>query len=201
MQRVIRDSDHPARIIPCSCNLQWTRGRARRRLPSQDSGIPAPTGLRVKEQGMRTRREIVYLRFSRAIAAAVALGFGGLARAQDDANDSAAWSMFSCANPTVISQFIAAEYPEDIALLFNAVAEGVCSISAEPLQVEPVHFVGEVKANARAAEPVGYVWAVRLPDRVIAYSYFWRSKHEAMQAHTRPQSGVRRPTSSTIVEL
>ena len=143
---------------------------------------------------MRTRREIVYLRLGRAITATVALGLGGLARAQDDANESAPWIMFSCTNPTVVSKFIAADYPEDIALLFNAAAEGVCTVTEEPLPVEPVRFVGEVKANAQAAEPVAYIWAVRLPDRVIAYSYFWRTKHEAMQAHTRPQSGARRFT-------
>ena len=143
---------------------------------------------------MHTRQEIIYIRIGRAIAATLALSLGSLARAQDDADDSAPWIMFSCTNPTVVSQFIAADYPEDIALLFNAAAEGVCTVTEEPLPVEPVRFVAEVKANAQAAEPVAYVWAVRLPDRVIAYSYFWRSKHEAMQAHTRPQSGARRFT-------
>ena len=141
---------------------------------------------------MHMRQEIVYIRMGRAIAATLALSLGTLARAQDEADESAPWIMFSCTNPAIVSQFIAADYPEDIALLFNAAAEGVCTVTGEPLPVEPVRFVGEVKANAQAAEPVAYVWAVRLPDRVIAYSYFWRSKHEAMQARTRPQSGVRR---------
>jgi hypothetical protein len=140
---------------------------------------------------MRTHREVIYFRFGRVIAAVLALGFGGLARAQDGAGESAPWILVSCTNPTVVSQFVASDYPEDIALLLNAVAKGVCRYSEERLPVEPVQFVGEVRANAQAAEPIGYIWAVRLPDRVVAYSYFWRSGHEAMLASTPPRAGKR----------
>ena len=140
---------------------------------------------------MHAYREITCVRIGRVVAAMLSLSLGTLARAEDDAGESAPWILVSCANPTVISQFVASDYPEDIALLLNAVAKGVCRYSEERLPVEPVQFVGEVRANAQAAEPIGYVWAVRLPDQVVAYSYFWRSGHEAMLASTRPKAGKR----------
>ena len=140
---------------------------------------------------MHACRDITCVRIGRVVAAVLSLSLGTLARAEDEGSESVPWILVSCVNPNVISQFVASDYPEDIALLLSAIAKGVCRYSEERLPVKPVQFVGEVRANAQAAEPIGYIWAVRLPDQVVAYSYFWRSGHEAMLASTRPQAGKR----------
>lgn len=85
-----------------------------------------------------------------------------------------------CNNPAIVARFVAAEFPRDIVLMQQAFRDGVCRYIGERAPVMPVRFVAAVTASPDAAEPVAYVWAVRLPEGKVTYVYFWKTDHEVM---------------------
>lgn len=90
-----------------------------------------------------------------------------------------------CNNPAIVARFVATEFPRDLAILGQAVRGGVCRYVGGRLPVTPVRFVAAVIAWEKAAEPVGYIWAIRLPGGEIAYAYFWKAAHESMLKQVR----------------
>lgn len=111
---------------------------------------------------------------------AIALGLVAATASGDQSAEPAIGIKVPCSNPAIVTQFVAAEFPRDIVLIKQAFRDNVCRYIGVRTPVIPVRFIAAVTASPDAAEPVAYVWAVRLPDGEVAYSYFWKADHEVM---------------------
>lgn len=87
---------------------------------------------------------------------------------------------FSCSEPGVLANILAAEFPRSALLLKHALRTEACRYTDKPLPVVPVYFVRKVKTNPEDAYPYGCIWAIRLGEQKTAYWYFWKDEHEAL---------------------
>ena len=119
------------------------------------------------------------------IGTVIVLGLTALTAPQIRSAETVISVTVPCNNPAIVARFVASEFPQDLVILGQAVRGGVCQYLGGRLPVTPVRFVAAVIAWEKAAEPVGYIWAVRLPGGKVAYAYFWKAAHESMLKQVR----------------
>jgi hypothetical protein len=135
-----------------------------------------------EEDSMRKRPKFKRLTVARTV---IVLSLTTLAAPQIRSAESVISVTVPCNNPAIVARFVATEFPQDLVILGEAVRGGVCQYVGGRLPVTPVRFVAAVTAWEKAAEPVGYIWAVRLPGGEIAYAYFWKAAHDSMLKQVR----------------
>ncbi len=131
---------------------------------------------------MRTRPKLKPMTVFRMV---IALGLITLTGPQAQSAEAVIRVTVPCNNPAIVARFVATEFPQDLVVLGQALRGGVCEYVGKLLPVTPVRFVATVAAWKKAAESVGYIWAVRLPSGKVAYTYFWRAAHESMLKQVR----------------
>lgn len=115
----------------------------------------------------------------------IALGLITLTWPQAHSAEATIGVRVPCNDPAIVARFVATEFPQDLVVLGQALRGGVCEYVGKLLPVTPVRFVAAVVAWEKAAESVGYIWAVRLPSGKVAYTYFWKAAHESMLKQVR----------------
>lgn len=131
---------------------------------------------------MRTRPKLKPMTVIRTV---MALGLTTLTGPQAHSAEAVISVMVPCNNPAIIARFVATEFPHDLVILKQALRGGVCQYIGGLLPVTPVRFVAAVTAWEKAAEPVGYIWEVRLPSGKVVYTYFWKAAHESLLKQVR----------------
>ena len=124
------------------------------------------------------RRHIVEL--TRIAAIYAVFGFATAVGQVTNTGEPAVETHISCNDPDVPILILQVEFPDDTAIFENALRTEVCEYADELITVTPVFFLEKVKAISSAAEPYGYIWAIRLNNRKVSYWYFWKSEHEVM---------------------
>jgi hypothetical protein len=130
-------------------------------------------------------RTLPKLKPATALRMIIALGLTMLTAPQAYSAEVTIGVTVPCNNPEVVARFVATEFPQDLVILGQAVRKGICEYAGRTLPVTPVRFVAAVAAWEKAAESVGYIWAVRLPSGKVAYTYFWKAAHESMLKQVR----------------
>ena len=87
---------------------------------------------------------------------------------------------FQCENPNVVTRFVAATFPRDVAVFEQALRDGACKYSDTPVRVSPRRFVSTVAAGEMATESIAYIWEVRYSDGNVSYTYLWSNQHNTM---------------------
>jgi len=112
------------------------------------------------------------------------LGFILTVGTETMSGESAVETNLSCSDPRVPILFLTVESPRDTKVFEHALHTEVCQYTDEPIPVTPVFFVRKVKTTPSSAEPYGYIWAIRLAERKIAYWFFWKDEHRTMLKRT-----------------
>jgi hypothetical protein len=108
------------------------------------------------------------------------LGFALMTGAQTKASEPVVETNFSCREPAILANFLAAEFPRSALLLKHALRSEGCWYTDKPIPVVPAYFVRKVRTNPEDAYPYGYIWAIRLAEQKTVYWYFWKNEHEAL---------------------
>lgn len=125
-----------------------------------------------------------YVCLPRALSVLFVLGLILAVGPEARSGESAVETHFSCNNPTVPTLILTVEFPRDTAIIEHALRTEVCQRTEAPIPVRPVLFLRRVKTTPNSAEPYGYIWAIRLAERKMAYWFFWKSEHETMLKRT-----------------
>ena len=120
----------------------------------------------------------------RAFIVLFVLGFTVAVGSEAKAGESAVETHFSCSAPVVPTLILTVEFPRDTAVIEHALRTEVCQRTEAPIPVTPVLFLRRVKTTPNSAEPYGYIWAIRLAERKMAYWFFWKSENETMLKRT-----------------
>ncbi len=120
----------------------------------------------------------------RAVIALFVLGFTLAVGPEAMSSESAVETHFSCSDPVVPTLILTVEFPHDTAVIEHALRTEVCPRTDESIPVTPVFFLRRVKTTPTSGEPYGYIWAIRLAERKMAYWFFWEDEHETMLKRT-----------------
>ena len=120
----------------------------------------------------------------RAVIVLFVLGFTLAVGPEAKSGEPAVETNFSCSDPNVPSLILTVEFPRDTAVIETALRTEVCRHTDEPMLVTPVFLLRRVKTTPTSAEPYGYIWAIRLAERKMAYWFFWEDEHETMLDRT-----------------
>jgi hypothetical protein len=116
----------------------------------------------------------------RAVFALFVLGMTVAVGPEAESGVSAIETNCACSDPQVPTLILTVEFPRDAAVIEHALRTDVCQHTDEPMPVTPVLFIRRVKTTPTSAEPYGYIWAIRLGERKMAYWFFWKDAHETM---------------------
>jgi len=86
----------------------------------------------------------------------------------------------SCSDPRAPILILQVKFPNDAGVFEHALSNDVCRYTDDDEAVTPLYFFQKVRAEPAAAEPFGYIWAIRLGDRKVSFWYFWKDEHEKM---------------------
>ncbi len=120
----------------------------------------------------------------RAVFVLVVLGFALAAGPGAKSSESAVETKIACSSPAVPTLILTVEFPRDATVIKHALRTEACRYTDEPMPVTPVFFLRRVKTTPNSAEPYGYIWAIRLAERKMAYWFFWKGEHETMLERT-----------------
>ena len=120
----------------------------------------------------------------RAVFVLFVLGFTLAAGPEAKSGESAVETKFACSGPEVPTLILTVEFPRDATVIKHALRTEACRYTDEPMPVTPVFFLRRVKTAPNSAEPYGYIWAIRLAERKMAYWFFWEDEHESMLERT-----------------
>jgi len=125
-----------------------------------------------------------YIGLPTAFMVLFVLGFTLAGGPEAMSGESAVETHFSCNDPMVPTLILTIEFPRDTAVIEHALRTGVCQRADESIPVTPVFFIRRVKTIPTSAEPYGYIWAIRLVERKMAYWFFWKDEHETILKRT-----------------
>ncbi len=120
----------------------------------------------------------------RAFIVLFVLGFTLAVGADAKSGESAVETKFACSDPEVPTLILTVEFPRDTAVIEHALRTEVCQHTDESIPITPVFFLRRVKTTPNSAELYGYIWAIRLAERKMAYWFFWEDEHETMLKRT-----------------
>ncbi len=120
----------------------------------------------------------------RAFIVLFVLGFTLAVGPEAMSSESAVETHFSCSDPVVPTLILTVEFPHDTAVIEHALRTEVCQRTNESIPVTPVFVLRRVKTTPTSGEPYGYIWAIRLAERKMAYWFFWEDEHETMLKRT-----------------
>lgn len=96
------------------------------------------------------------------------------------ASDTVVATKFFCKGPEIPALVLTLAFPREAAVINRALRNKTCRYTDYTLPVIPVFFVRRVRSGPNSAEPYGYIWAIRIAEKQVAYWFFWKNEHEAM---------------------